>query len=298
MRHIVAAAYRKRHPMTGIGGAGGALQIEEAIFGQAWEDMQFSYCFSPEAPPELNGVGKALAAGLMAARAEGLDADLPLARSMEDVPASWLQQDRYVLVAVAWGRELALRWPDAGFFVHEPATAFGLASCGAPYSLVYHHQGPLATGQVESFGRTLHPEAARWWSLIERVAMRCAVETYFPSSGAGAAYLVSAGIAEREAGRIGLPLFNTILTPGGTAGALDRQVMEELRTDRVLFASIGAFSPAKGLDRVPAFLARYRRHTGRGVCWDDGQPGFRSGWRLPDGGGWRGGERGDGTRRD
>ncbi len=265
--HIVVAAYRYRQATTGIGGAGGVLQIQEAIFGEAWRDLRFGYYLAPPQPPEICSVPAILAAAVQAARAAGLDADLPAAKALTDLPSSWMGINHYVPEAIAWGRELALRWPQSCFFVHEPATAVGLASCGAKYSLVYHHQGPLATEQTQSFGRTLDPGDPPFWSLLERVAMRCAVQVHFPSAGAREAYLASAAIQSHQAGTMGEPLFNTILPAAEQAGEAEAALLRAIPSGPTLFVSIGLFSPAKGLDRVPALLAHYRRLSGRPVCW-------------------------------
>lgn len=265
--HIVAAAYRHRHPRTGIGGAGGALQIQEALFGPGDRHLRFDYCFTPPSPPSIEDAPAVLRAALSTARDRGLDTPLPSPRSLQDLPASWLTHDRYVPEAVVWGRQMALARPSARFFVHEPATACGLAAAGAVYSLVYHHQGSLATEQTESFGRSLAPGALAYWSLIERIAMRAARRVYFPSLGARDAFLASAGISEADVGRIGPPLYNTILSPADEAGAAEADLLGSLPAGPGLFVSIGAFSPAKGLDRVPAFLADYSRLSGRPVWW-------------------------------
>lgn len=265
--HIVVAAYRYRQPTTGIGGAGGVVQIQESVFGEAWQDLRFKYFLAPPQPPDISDVPAIIAAAVQAARAAGLDADLPTAKNLTDLPSSWVGINHYVTEAIAWGRELALRWPQSCFFVHEPATAVGLAASGAKYSLVYHHQGSLATEQTQSFGRTLDPGDPPFWTLLERVAMRCAVQVHFPSSGAREAYLASAGLESHEAGTMGEPLFNTILPAAEQTGEADAELLRSIPSGPTLFVSIGLFSPAKGLDRVPAFLAHYRRISGRPVCW-------------------------------
>jgi glycosyltransferase involved in cell wall biosynthesis len=265
--HIVVAAYRYRQPTTGIGGAGGVLQTQEVVFGGEWRDLRFKYYLAPPQPPDISGVPAILAAAVQAARAAGLDTDLPSANSLADLPSSWVGINHYVTEAIAFGRELALQWPKSCFFVHEPATAVGLASVGARYSLVYHHQGSLATEQTQSFGRTLDPGDPPFWTLLERVAMRCAVQVHFPSAGAREAYLASAALQAHQAGAMGEPLFNTILPAAEQAGEADATVLRSIPSGPTLFVSIGLFSPAKGLDRVPAFLAHYRRLSGRPVCW-------------------------------
>jgi len=162
------------------------------------------------------------------------------------------------------------------FFVcHDLGSAYGALQLGQPYVLVNHLQGTIID-EMESIGQHPTDHERHVASVLENTVLLGAQRVYFPSVGAAEAYRHEGDPAVMAKVRFAdHALFNTL-------GDGDGDVAESSSVESVLrglgiegrdldrcdgFVSISDYNFAKGLDRIPSLLARYRDLTGRSVEW-------------------------------
>ncbi len=235
---IVSIAHRARKGPTG--GPGGVLFVQESVLGNSIGDIDLHYEYAP----------KTL-----------LPANKWLCRI-----SSKLGLDYEDLQRIQWACSLTKKWQNARFIVHEPVSAFGLALCGARYSLIYHQQGSLAA-ENESFGCNLNTRQKLVLNLIEAVAFRRATKVYFPSLGAKKAYLESSKANNPNSFKSGLPLYNTILPDEEKICDDEQKILNSFETKGIVFLSVGALTWAKGIDLIPKFIKEFKKLSARDLTW-------------------------------
>ncbi|MBP7828527.1 MAG: glycosyltransferase [Kiritimatiellae bacterium] len=236
-------AYRRREGPTG--GAGGVLYVQEALLGRELDGLALDYEYQPDRLEKGRGAAR-----------------------LQQWAWRWLNLGHAYFDHFVWARRVIRRLGGRRtFFVaHEPWSAFVLALMRQRYVLVYHQQGALAA-EKDSFRQALSRRERGWEHAIECLAFRRAEHVYFPSRGAEEAFLATTKWLKAGSFRHGGILHNTILEDDARPGEADAKALARIPSDRTVFVSIGAYSEAKGLDRVPEFLARFAGVSARPFAW-------------------------------
>lgn len=152
---------------------------------------------------------------------------------------------------------------DSVYITHDYTTAFGLALTGRKFVYVSHLQGPRVEEKL-NYGEQFTKLDRRIISFCERYVFRKAMYVCFPSVGARKYYFSSKyrSLSQHEA-KIGPVLYNTIYSHP------DPQPVEGMAEDKesLTFISIGALTPAKGIDQLPEFIEEYLNTYSGKVRW-------------------------------
>lgn len=147
---------------------------------------------------------------------------------------------------------------DAIYISNDIYSAYALAKYEQKYILLYHGQGDLVS-DMNAFGANLTGREREMFTWIEKEGIENAFKTYFPSSGARKHFLntvnqkIKVGFTE--------PLYNCIYD-------YPKEDFVSIKNDECLsFFSIGQMTKLKGMDRIPLFLERIRRCTGKKIKW-------------------------------
>lgn len=163
----------------------------------------------------------------------------------------------YALFSSRWIAEDARRG-DAVYISNDVFSACALAMCKQKYIFIYHGQGDFVS-DMNAFGAQLTEQEKKFITWVEKTGMENSFKTYFPSIGARKHFLstvsqeIKVGFSE--------PLYNCIYdypTEGSVCKKDDGYLS---------FLSIGQMTKLKGMDRIPSFLERIRRCTGRRIKW-------------------------------
>lgn len=148
------------------------------------------------------------------------------------------------------------RMKDAYFFTHDIDTGALLARLGKPYSLLYHHQGPLIE-EWSNFGLKLSEGEKRRMERTEKIALTNALSLHFPSNGAAEMYFTSKlASCHRENVNLGIPFYNII--PQVNPTKPDDFGLEYDHKKITLF-SLGTLTAAKGQDLTVAFIRKFAK---------------------------------------
>lgn len=144
--------------------------------------------------------------------------------------------------------------PNAYFITHDINSGRILSLLGKPYSLIFHHQGPLVE-ELSKFNPNLTQKQIKKIQKTEHLAFTKANSVHFPSNGAVDMYFMSQyASCKREDVNVGKALFNVILQKTVT----EPDNIEIKREDKVLtFFSLGTLTTAKGQDNVVKFMEQF-----------------------------------------
>lgn len=147
---------------------------------------------------------------------------------------------------------------DAVYISNDVFTACALARYRQKYILIYHGQGDFVS-DMNAFGAHLTEREKDLITWIEKQGIENSFKTYFPSIGARKHFLNTVS-QKIEVGSTE-PLYNCIYD-------YPEKVSECKKNEGYLsFFSIGQMTKLKGMDRIPSFLERIRRCTGKKIKW-------------------------------
>ncbi len=254
---VFGCAYREYDPASGkTGGPGGVLATQRYALGDGYRGARLEYVFQGSGAAALRQRFRVTTAGLSTKISEIV------------VAGEYIRTHPDILAARERG--------DVLLVCHELGSAYGAHRLGIPYVLVYHQQGSTLQ-EMRSVGRTPTPHEVHVAGALEKLICDNAQQVFFPSLGARDTYLATSR-SEVDGGNFAdWALYNTVSAvdhDGDTAGrhALLTSLMRELHlperdADTDVFISVGDFNEDKGLDRVPALLARHAELSGRKVVW-------------------------------
>lgn len=163
----------------------------------------------------------------------------------------------YALFASRWIAEDARRG-DAVYISNDVFSACALARCKQKYIFIYHGQGDFV-GDLNAFGVHLTEQEKKFITWAEKEAIENSFRTYFPSIGARKHFLNT--ISQKINVAFTEPLYNCIYD-------YPTENIEYKNDDGYLsFLSIGQMTRLKGMDRIPLFLERIRKCTGKRIRW-------------------------------
>ncbi len=254
---VFACAYREYDPATGkTGGPGGVLATQRLALGERDGRLRMEYLFLPSDRASLRDRLASTTAGLSTKIAQIIEASEYI-RTHPDVLAA---RDAGGVLLVA----------------HELGTAYGAYRLGIPYVLVYHQQGSTLQ-EMRSIGRTPTAHETHVAEALEKLILDNAQRVFFPSIGARDTYLATSRSGVAATNFADSALYNTVSAVDHAAETDGRRaLLEELARDLDLpprdgdtdvFLSVGDFNDDKGLDRIPALLARHTELSGRKVVW-------------------------------
>lgn len=149
------------------------------------------------------------------------------------------------------------------YICNDIGIACGLSYLKKPYSVIFHHQGPVVKENMD-YGQKQSAKRYYWLKKIERNAFVNARKVFFPSKGAAEMYFSSEHRAcERHEVNVENPLYNTI-----SSIIVPKKV--EPDPDKLTFFSLGTLSTAKGQDLsllfIEELLQKYRGKVRYIIC--------------------------------
>lgn len=140
------------------------------------------------------------------------------------------------------------------FITHDIYSGRVLGFLRKPYSLIFHHQGPLVE-EISKFNPKLTEKQIKKIKKTEYLAFTKANYVHFPSNGAADMYFMSHfASCKRDDVRIGKALFNVILQKTVTKPVTFEIKREE---NMLTFFSLGTLTTAKGQDQVVEFMKQF-----------------------------------------
>lgn len=163
----------------------------------------------------------------------------------------------YVLFASRWIAEDAKRG-DAVYISNDVFSACALAMCKQKYMFIYHGQGDFVC-DLNAFGAHLTEQEKKFITWVEKKGIENSFRTYFPSIGAHKHFLNT--VNQEIKIDFTAPLYNCIYD-------YPTEKFKCKEDDGYLsFLSIGQMTKLKGIDRIPSFLERIRKCTGKKIRW-------------------------------
>lgn len=163
----------------------------------------------------------------------------------------------YALFVSRWIAEDAKRG-DAVYISNDVFSACALARCKQRYIFIYHGQGDFVS-DMNAFGAHLTEQEKKFITWVEKEGIENSFRTYFPSIGARKHFLDTVNWEMKV--DFTEPLYNCIYDYPTESFACKRE------DDYLSFLSIGQMTKLKGMDRIPLFLERIRRCTGKKIRW-------------------------------
>lgn len=254
---IFGCAYREYDPATGkTGGPGGVLATQRLALGDEDAGARLAYLFQ--------GADAAQIRDRLAVTTRGLSTKI--AQIVE--ASEYIRTHPDVLAARERGEVLMV--------CHELGTAYGAYRLGIPYVLVYHQQGSTLQ-EMRSIGRTPTAHETSVAAALEKLICDNARQVFFPSIGARDTYLATSESRVDGGNFADWALYNTVSAVDHSDGAGAREALRDALVreldlpprgpDTDVFLSVGDFNEDKGLDRIPALLARHAELSGRKVVW-------------------------------
>ena len=147
-------------------------------------------------------------------------------------------------------------------FTHDIDTGALLARLGKPYSLLYHHQGPLIE-EWTNFGIKMSESRKRRIKRTEKVALTKALSLHFPSNGATEMYFTSKlASCHRKDVNLGTPFYNII----PQVNPIKPEGFElEYKHEKITMFSLGTLTAAKGQDLTVAFIRKYAKNISKPI---------------------------------
>ena len=140
------------------------------------------------------------------------------------------------------------------FITNDIDQADILAFMGKPYSLIFHHQGPIIQEQM-NFGHKMGILQIKLRKMIERYAFVKARTLHFPSSGALEMYFENQyASCKKEEVKIGSPMYN-IIVPQPIKRPSKTDLIKDSRV--ITMFSAGTLTLAKGQVLTIKFIADY-----------------------------------------
>lgn len=147
---------------------------------------------------------------------------------------------------------------NAVYISNDIYSAYALARYGQKYVLLYHGQGDFVS-DLNAFGGQLTEREIEFITYVEKEAIKHSYKTFFPSIGARFHFLNTIkGTVHFEENA---PLYNSIYDFPA------KEYKKEHSKDNLFFLSIGQMTRLKGMDRIPDFLNRIRKCTGKKIRW-------------------------------
>ena len=250
---IYACAFRAYDVNKGAtGGPGGVLAMQRTIFGDEYKSCPVQYLFLPSQityPPDVT---------------EQID-------SVSGRFKSVVQGAYFIQSHPEIKKDLENHITPV-LLCHDMGTAYGAFLSGLKYCIVYHQQGGLLN-EMTSAGGTPSEEDIKLINKVEKRTLEHAVSVYFPSMGAKQVLI---NTSETVAASDKIPfadhaLYNTIpeVENRDNNNALLKQfgIPDIDKNASEIFFSCGDFNYDKGMERVPAFLTEYAKHSNKKVVW-------------------------------
>lgn len=147
---------------------------------------------------------------------------------------------------------------DAVYIANDIYSAYALSRYGQRYVLLYHGQGDYVS-DLNAFDAQLTNREKEFVTYVEKEAIRHSYKTFFPSKGARLHFLNTIeGTIDFEENA---PLYNSIYD------FPEKEYRKRHSEADLNFFSIGQMTRLKGMDRIPDFLNRVRKCTGKKICW-------------------------------
>ncbi len=143
---------------------------------------------------------------------------------------------------------------EAFFFTHDVVSGDILARLGKPYSMVFHHQGPLVE-EMTNLGVLRNDRKIKKLAGKERNAFINAKTLHFPANGAAEMYFGSRyANCQREEVNVCPALYN-IIPYVNPAKPKDFPINKD--ESKITLFSLGTLTIAKGQDQVIEFIKNY-----------------------------------------
>jgi len=188
-----------------------------------------------------------------------LQLEYPYYVETDEIPAA-INKYPHISGAIEAVRKMCGNDKDTIYIANDIFSAFGLYVTGKHYCLIFHAQGDVVK-EMTMWGHNLSENIRAMIYQIEELAVANAYKVLFPSRGAESYFRKS--FEQEIKFSSGNPLYNTVTDfpkPCEVEGI-------EADEDSVTFLSIGQMTRLKGMDRIPDFIEKYLRHTGKRVRW-------------------------------
>lgn len=259
---FINTAYRKKPVGVATGGPNGVLFLQETLLGPRYRGYPLRYFYSPEKLP-LPPLWKTWMH------------ENKIATMSRNLLESHYFVQHYLSKGVPQ-QAFTKESNHVHFVCHDIGSATAAHLCGYPFTLIYHQQGAFIHERI-SFGEDLNYAEQRLMNYFEKIAFEKADRVYFPSEGAKKAFLTTTTAVEEKNISFGeFPLYNTVYDFNISQNSLLKFLKEHglghllaptVRSQYLIFVSIGDYTPNKGIDRCPDVITKIAQATSKKIIW-------------------------------
>lgn len=249
---IITCAYRDFDIKKGAtGGPGGVCYMQKELLGNKFRNVTIKYLFK-EAKVN-SGILKA---------SQGLNSKIKYI----SLAADYILNNKAIAKSLQKNKKVL-------FICHDIGSAYGAYLLGCDYVIVYHQQGSLVN-EIKASSMTMSNDEYEILQYIETVVFKNAYKVYFPSNGSLDVFKKTTLIGTSDLKSVNFSdyaLYNTICSVDKRVNIAD--VLKELNiaelynTHKEIFISVADFNFDKGVDRIPDFLSKYVKKTGKEIVW-------------------------------